>query len=301
MSKYKFIQEFILSFREKSISLFKAKKNAQLPKRDFTQKLARALQDNFSDRKVIVEGELKLKITKNNSSLSCDLGNLYGDCLLYSDKQDPLIEQYILGVIDNFNEIEDSKGRLDPQRIVPIIKTNRWLESVRQSHPEMLVTYDELNDDLIVLYAVDTEENMLYHGADEFEKIGLSGHELREVAVKNLRRIVPEMKVEQITLDAGIAPDELNVYKLHADGYYDTSLLLFDEIWSSGMIPVNGDLVVAVPARGELFVAGSEDYIGVSMLTHMAKRISEIKNYPLIDTLLVYRDKRFQPFTRSLE
>ena len=46
---------------------------------------------------------------------------------------------------------------------------------------------------------------------------------------------------------------------LKAGGDYEASLLLFDDIWRDGQVKVDGDIVVAVPAKDVLLVTGSNN------------------------------------------
>jgi uncharacterized protein YtpQ (UPF0354 family) len=49
-----------------------------------------------------------------------------------------------------------------------------------------------------------------------------------------------------------------------AGGDYEASLLLFDDIWSGGQIKVEGDIVVAVPAKNVLLITGSQNRKGLA-------------------------------------
>jgi len=58
-----------------------------------------------------------------------------------------------------------------------------------------------------------------------------------------------------------------------ADGVYDASLLLADALWSSGQIEVEGDIVVAAPAKGPLLVTGSRNRAGIARLRALAAEL----------------------------
>jgi uncharacterized protein YtpQ (UPF0354 family) len=59
-------------------------------------------------------------------------------------------------------------------------------------------------------------------------------------------------------------------------------------------IPVAGDVVAAVPARGFLLVAGSKDATGLQKITVMAHSIAAHAPYRLTDKLFVYRNALLQ-------
>jgi uncharacterized protein YtpQ (UPF0354 family) len=63
--------------------------------------------------------------------------------------------------------------------------------------------------------------------------------------------------------------------EMRAGGQYESSLLLAENIWSSGQIEVDGDVVVAVPAKDALLVTGS----GNQNIRCRMFRIASIKFY----------------------
>ena len=85
---------------------------------------------------------------------------------------------------------------------------------------------------------------------------------------------------------------------LSAGGDYEPSLLLIDDIWSSGQIKVTGDIVVAVPARDVRLVTGSRSRPGLKGIRELATKFRAQGPYGLTDTLFVYRNGRFTKFGR---
>ena len=51
---------------------------------------------------------------------------------------------------------------------------------------------------------------------------------------------------------------------LVADGTYEASMLLFDDLWNEKNFPVKGDIVVFVPSRDTVIITGSKDKDGIS-------------------------------------
>jgi len=79
-------------------------------------------------------------------------------------------------------------------------------------------------------------------------------------------------------------------------GNYEASLLLIDDIWSSGQIQVNGDIVVAIPTRDTLLVTGSRSRSGLKLVRELTAKFKSQGPYELTDTLFRYRDGRFTKF-----
>lgn len=176
---------------------------------------------------------------------------------------------------------------LDHARIVPVIKTRKWLDDALKeikaigSKQEQLV--ESFSDDLVVAYAEDAGKVFRYLTTDEY-----SGDpaKLRALAVDNLLRTVP-------TFQRMILNEHVSIISAGDD--YTSGLLLADSIWAGGDIKVRGDIVVAIPARDMIMVTGSRS----SMLKNfraMAADFYAKGPHSLSDALFVYRNKRFVKF-----
>ena len=77
---------------------------------------------------------------------------------------------------------------------------------------------------------------------------------------------------------------------MSAGGNYEASLLLIDDIWSSGQVKVNGDIVVAIPTRDVLLVTGSRNRSGLKRVRELAAKF--------IVPRTVRADRHFVPLSR---
>ena len=69
----------------------------------------------------------------------------------------------------------------------------------------------------------------------------------------NLSRLLPKIEIR---------PGSDGVLLISAGGEFDASLLLADNLWSGGQVKVDGDIVVAVPAKDVLIATGSNNAPG---------------------------------------
>lgn len=176
--------------------------------------------------------------------------------------------------------------KLDSARIVPLIKDRHWLAGLQRFFKERDATqqpvFDDLNAELAVVYAEDTPKAMRYLSSRE--NLGVARSELRALAVDNLLRLMPPIEMRQ-------SIDGFFMITSHAD--YGASLLLVDEIWSGGQIKVDGDIVVAVPAKDVILAGGANHGKSLTAMRATAQKIAKGR-YGLVDTLFVYRGGRFQ-------
>jgi uncharacterized protein YtpQ (UPF0354 family) len=109
---------------------------------------------------------------------------------------------------------------------------------------------------------------------------------LREAALTNLSRILPKIEIR---------PGADGVLLVSAGGEFDASLLLADNLWTGGQIKVDGDIVVAVPAKDVLIVTGSHNAAGLARLRAAAAKFAFGPN-GLTSALFAYRDGKFVRF-----
>ena len=165
---------------------------------------------------------------------------------------------------------------IDRSRIVPLI----WAKGATRSDS----VFEPLNDELVVLYAVDTGKELRFLMKPELEPAGVKPEELRSHGVANLRTLAPNIQLHK--------GDEYSM--ITAGGNDESSLLLVPQIWSGSTVKVDGDIVVAVPARNLLFVTGSRTPGGIAKVREVSARALRESPNRLTDTLFVLRDGKFE-------
>jgi uncharacterized protein YtpQ (UPF0354 family) len=255
----------------------------------FTEEFAKDLRLAAPSNKVIVKSDLELQLINSAGKESTAfLDNAYKAYL-----QDPRALRKVLQLyIASYLEPRDNEDKVDRARIVPIIKDKHWLTDVAKSMKErgskkpMENVFEEYNEDLTIVYAEDSPKNIRYLTPKKLDDIGVTRAELRSMAVKNLRNLLPNIEIRKGPL----------ISMVTAGGDYEACLLLLDDIWAGGAFQVRGDIVVAIPSREILLVTGSEMPDGIAKLRELANKFVQQSSYRLTDTLFVYRNGRFTRF-----
>ncbi len=258
----------------------------------FAREYLEAFRKAAPDLKMQFMRQMELEITKaDGSKFTFFLDNAYD-----TYKQDPgslseVLQKFISAGLETSAGSEASDC-LDRTRIVPVIKDRPWLEETRNAMlsrgaTQMFeVTYEDLNPDLIILYAEDSPKNMRYFGEKDLEKAGIERGQLKKLAIENLKRLLPEIKMHGGN----------GIFMITAGGDYEASLLLIDSIWSGLQKEVKGEIVAAIPTRDLLIVTGSEDPEGIAKVKQIVSKSRAKGSYRLTPSLFVYRGGKFDLF-----
>jgi uncharacterized protein YtpQ (UPF0354 family) len=248
----------------------------------FTEEFARALTRARPSANVSVVGDLRLTIKEPDG---LQLGNAYSEYKLDPGRFDDLVER--LATIF-WQPADKAAAGLDRTRIVPVIKDRQWLDELHNTlkargTPQQHLA-ERYNNELVIVYAQDDPNRMRYLTVEE--DFGLSREALKALAIDNLKRLLPKIQI--------LVYDE--VMLVSAGGDYEASLLLIDELWTGGQIKVDGDIVVAIPARDVLLITGSRNRAGLKKMRELTAKAMAQGPYELTDTLFRYRDGRFTKF-----
>jgi uncharacterized protein YtpQ (UPF0354 family) len=260
-----------------------------LTPRAFTDAAAAAARAAMPSAQVVVKGDLHLETRgAGGEEITTDLHNAYETYRLAPERRDDIIRSYI-GVLVETVTFADGKQAVDRLRIVPVLKPQRWIDGARQMQkaakiePKPEILTDPFNSELAIAYAEDHPQSMRY--LTTRDDVG-DRAKLRNLALGNLHRMLSKIEMRE-------GAD--HIFLIEAGGNYESSLLLADHIWSSGQINVDGDIVVAVPGHGTLFITGSRNRTGIGRLRAIAAELASLP-HGLTSALFVYRDGKFVKF-----
>ncbi|OZI62616.1 hypothetical protein [Bordetella genomosp. 11] len=169
--------------------------------------------------------------------------------------------------------------------ILPVIKTRMWLSSsTRQLQAAGAGNGDRfvaepLADELMTVYVEDRPDAMSYVSPDHLAGLEVAREAMMPLARDNLRRLLPQLTIE----------GEDGCYGVRLDGNYDASLAFLVDDWRD-RVEIEGDPVLAIPAREELLVCGTKDRHGQNRIRNIAAHIMARSPYGLSAMLYVWRD-----------
>jgi uncharacterized protein YtpQ (UPF0354 family) len=263
---------------------------AQTPSpKEFTAQFVRALQAAMPSAKIRIVRDLQLDVERpDGSAATVSLANNYKDFTTDPKWFDAVIKAYATALAKPLNA-KLATGA-DMTRIVPVIKDRSWLAELQGRFKQKGASqplFEDFAGELVVVYAEDTDKATRYLNSSEIE--GFEPGRLRALAVENLMRLMPRIEMRQLAEGAYMITS-------HAD--YGASLILADSIWSGDQVKVNGDIVVAVPAKDVILATGSRDRKNLKSIRQLTHDLAK-GNGGLIETLFVYRKGRFVKFGRD--
>ena len=174
---------------------------------------------------------------------------------------------------------------LSRTNVMPVVKPQEYMDMLLENNVNDAV-YDEFIDGLFVLYVLDTPSAIRPIHESELEEAGIARDELLALSLQNLMNMLPSPHFDSYE----------GITTISVDGMYESSLLLFDfnDVTS---FDVDGDVIVGVPSRDMLFVAGSNDATAIEVLNGFVQMMYESTTYPVASQLLKWDGSAFAWYT----
>ena len=225
-----------------------------LSEKEFTQKYITSLMKQNKDIEIISTSTLKVIFKlKQSEEQQSFLDNAYLNYKSNPSDIDEILERYGLSMLASI-DAEDSQFTKD--KILPVLKDYLYIKQTKElmkdksNVDDELLVYEKLNEILYIVYAFDTLESIRFLSSSDLERLDIKKSQLKEIAIHNLLNSMPQIQTQG---------DTSGLSMIIADGNYEASFLLVDELWTKENFPVKGDIVVYIPSRDTVLVTGSED------------------------------------------
>jgi uncharacterized protein YtpQ (UPF0354 family) len=263
----------IFHYHYRNMPLKEELEKESLTRDDFFTLCIEEIKTRFAPQKIDSNGAGKLQIVSaKGNGLTLYLHNLWIQCRKRAGTRSEVFERHFAAMAAMIDP--DSDPPATRQNVVAIIKDEGYVAGFRNlKDPNVR---EHLVADLWIVYALDLPKITLSLAESKMQELKILPEELRSLALTNLRNILPE------TEQHGDGP----WYWLTAGGDYTASLLLFDDLWSELQESVEGDIVVAVPARDVVLFTGSRSRQGIEMVRQKAREIVEGGDHVISQTLL---------------
>ncbi len=248
-----------------------------LTEESFTALCAKAAQGFQPKAGIKTVGPLSLYVERDGAGLTINLDNAWRA----SPQERPEAVARQLGRMEAmFQSMAQGGPVRRPEDIVPLIRGQEYVRAQGASAGP----HEHLAGDLWVVYAYNLPDGFALMPAGDLAKWKLSKAQLRLLAVENLRRQLPPLERE----------GGEGRWMFVAGGNFEASLLMVDSVWKDIAPHIQGEPVVAVPARELLFVTGSRDPKGLETVRALAADAYSKVEYPISPRLLIRRGGKWE-------
>ncbi len=241
----------------------------------------RLLELRNPTKTVVLTEEDSIDIVEpDGSKMQIFLHNLRSECERYPEERAEIIERYfrVLGA-----ENDDADATTDD--IVALVRDAEYIAYVKAEDIDTVTQH--LVGDLWIVYAVDRPESTSVLSVDVMTRLGLLHKDLRKLGVANLRRLLSDLETIRVGEFLELT-SESSVYLAGA--------LLLDDTWDQAETLVEGDVVVALPARDTLLFTGALNPAGLSGLRQAVDSVFSDGDHLISRTLLRRIDGQWKLF-----
>ncbi|TQF71142.1 DUF1444 family protein [Pseudoalteromonas luteoviolacea] len=253
-----------------------------LSEQAFTKAYMKEAEKHFKGAKFKVTGDLSVEITHSTGvTLSTNLSNAY---LRYSKEQHNL-EDIFADQINSSKSVNllTDESKLQLSQLRPVVKPASYIDNIKaqinQSSDKEVpfpFYYEQINDELVLLLAMDTPTSIQYVSKDKLEEFKLPVEQVKEIAISNLDSYLAQLgaKLERIKQKDGNS----NIHMFVADEIYEASAIFSDYFKEQINATFEGPVGIVFPNRSSVLVVPLDDEASLYQIAMLA--YSEYPNLP---------------------
>ncbi|HCS63168.1 MAG TPA: hypothetical protein DIW64_03250 [Cellvibrio sp.] len=244
-----------------------------LSKTEFTGLYSKSLFARYPQAQIHPSDELAITIKNvNGFEVNTHLGNAYN---AYSSGTHPL-DVVINEQLASFETIVKPETTKTREHIFPVVRSADFIAASKQqlqdagfSSGDLPFYYEPINQDLFLLYVLDTETGMQFLSPDALEKFGIQREQLNQLGLEYLKMHFAQRNAQLELIDT---QGKGKLYRFRVDGNYDASLLVFPAKIAEIAQAIGDTPVIFIPAREMVLIAGKKDAEAIEFAAHLAEK-----------------------------
>lgn len=244
-----------------------------LSKKEFTGLYCKSLLARYPHARIELSDELGMTIKNvNGFEVNKHLGNAYSAYTSGSRSLDVVINEQ-LASFETIVKPETVKTR---EHIFPVVRSADFIAASKQqlldagfTGAELPFCYEPINDDLFILYVLDTDTGMQYISPEGLEKFGIKREQLKQMGLEYLKVHFEQHNAHLELIDT---QGQGTLYRFRVDGNYDASLLVFPAKLAELAQEIGDTPILFIPARDMVFIAGKQDEKAIQFASYLAKK-----------------------------
>ena len=281
-----------------------ALRTTELTSETFTKVMAEAARERL-DVSVQVVAPLVLHVdAEEGLACQCNLRGLWEKGIQGCDLEERQgrCEKYLQGLQEHIEQpggTDRPAGEPDPSNLRPIIQSRMFVQQANQQYENVGLSArlcaDPLAGGLCVVYVTERPQSISFLSSQNLGPLDMTQEEMAERAHRNLRGEFEQAELDVLTLEN----EGIITYKLSAEGIFASSLPLIPEVPRQFAARVEGDLLAVVPARDELFFAGTEHPLDVRMLRIMGQKLFEEERHLVSQSLIAWLGGQWKAYEEA--
>ncbi len=256
-------------------------KKKKLTETEFSTKFANELLKRVEGLKIVSINELEITAEfEASNEFRHFLDNCYNEYSNEPKEINEILEKYLNGA----QTLYLPKESIIIDNIIPIIKDRRFLQDLEDINAdfEQNHIFEFYNSELVIFYAEDKENCINYLTKEDLKVLEISLKFLKEKAIENLNNL---LSIERSGDD--------KYYMITAGGNYESSIILLD-IWDVENFPVDGNIVIGIPARDILLITGSNDSENLHRMYDVVNQINQTGDHLVSNKLFELNNGKFE-------
>ena len=235
--------------------------------------VVRLLELRNPDKTVVMPGNDEINlISSDGSRTQIFIHYVLAECHRDPDNRPEIVERYLRGLSPESSDLGQPVSHSD---VVVLIRDSAYCDFIagddRSVRPRHLIA------DLWVVYAADRPQSTTVLLVKDMAGLGVSSADVESLGKQNLGRLVNDLE----TTSYG---DWFSLVSKSSE--YLAGTILLDYVWEQLGALVEGDLVVAVPARDTVIFTGSSNVAGLRLLRETADSVFKNGDHVISTTLL---------------
>ena len=227
--------------------------DSRLPKDAVFLLIAKLLELRNPDKAVsFTEEDAIGLIHSDGATTNIYLHNLWSECQRNPEERLEIVERYLRALV--MDVIDDSKA-ITRDNVIALVRDTTYAEFVRDD--DRSVVTEHLLADLWVVLAADLPDSTIILTKKDVETAKINPQEIRALGLANVAKLLGDIELEPYGA----------CFVLRSEtALYLSSALLLDYVWENAANMVEGDLVVALPARDTVLFTGALDAAGLRLV-----------------------------------
>jgi uncharacterized protein YtpQ (UPF0354 family) len=209
--------------------------------------------------------------------------NLWSECEKSPDERAEIVDRYVRVLVP---ELEESEAMSSTKDLVVLVRDVEYSNLVPAEDRDFVT--DHIVGDLWTILGVDSPESINTLTARKLAPFALDKRELIKVGLENVEQMLGQMQFSPY--------GECFTLSCESIDYASTALLL-DYVWEQAANLIEGDLILAVPARDTVLFTGSANVKGLQQLRDEVQYVFTTGHHLISETLFKRLNRGWKLFS----